>query len=103
MKINRKLLTGAQKSRLDDIHREYCKVFDNDMSTGYNHHLGRYEISFTFKETSTPPPLKVWAPQYNRNCQELLQAKCDQLEKQGVLIDPMKANVDVLHLSPIMG
>ena len=64
--------------------------------------MGEYSVSFVFKSTSSPPPLKVWAPQYNRGCQELLQAKCDQLESQGVLVDPLKEKVDVLHLSPIM-
>ena len=72
------------------------------MAEGYNHYMGKYELSFIFKDTSVPPPLKVWAPQYNRSCQELLQAKCDQLEKQGVLVDPAEANIDVCHLSPIM-
>ena len=64
--------------------------------------MGRYEASFVFKSTSSPPPLKVWIPQYNRSCQELLQAKCNQLEIQGVLVDPMSVYIDVLHLSPIM-
>ena len=72
------------------------------MTGGYNHYMGNYELSFVFKDTSVPPPLKVWAPQYNRGCQELLQAKYDQLESQGVLIDPAEVNVDVRHLSPIM-
>ena len=102
MKINKSKMTNSQQAHLEAIHRKYCQVFDSDMSGGYNHRMGKYELSFVFKDTSTPPPLKVWAPQYNRSCQDLLQAKCDQLEQQGVLIDPMEANIDILHLSPIM-
>ena len=102
MKIDTTKLSSQQCRNLESIHRKFIRVFDNDMTEGYNHSMGEYEISFVFKETSSPPPLKVWAPQYNRSCQELLQAKCDQLERQGVLVDPMEAQVDVLHLSPIM-
>ena len=87
---------------LNDIHRQYSSVFDSNMTGGYNHYMGKYELSFTFKDTSTPPPLKVWVPQYNRTCQELLQAKCDQLEQQGVLVDPAEVNFNVQHLSPVM-
>ena len=102
MKINYNKLKPSQQAALEDIHRNCVQVFNNDMTEGYNHSMGKYELSFVFKETSSPPPLKVWAPQYNRTCQELLQAKCDQLEEQGVLVDPMDAGVDIRHLSPIM-
>ena len=102
MKINTKVLTREQKDHLESMHRRYIKVFDNDLTKGYNNKLGKYEVSFVFKDTSKPPPLKVWAPQYNKSCQDLLQAKCDQLESQGVLKDPMKEGIDILHLSPIM-
>ena len=84
MKINWSKLSNEQTVMLNDIHRQYSSVFDSNMTGGYNHYMGRYELSFTFKDTSTPPPLKVWVPQYNRTCQELLQAKCDQLEQQGL-------------------
>ena len=102
MKINFQKLSISQKVALEDIHRKYCSVFDSDMTGGYNHKMGNYELSFAFKETSAPPPLKVWAPQYNRTCQELLQAKCDQLQRQGVLVDPAEVDVDIKHVSPIM-
>ena len=102
MSINDAKLDNSQRDLLDSIHRHYAKVFDNDLKEGYNHRMGRYEVSFVFKESSKPPPLKVWAPQYNKSCQDLLQAKCDQLESQGVLVDPMEADVDIMHLSPIM-
>ena len=66
------------------MHRKYAAVFDNDLTTGYNHKMGRYEASCVFQSTSSP--------QYNRSCQELLQAKCDQLERQGILVDPMSVS-----------
>ena len=39
---------------------------------------------------------------HNRSCLELLQAKCNQLEEQGVLRDPVQDNVDILHVSPVI-
>ena len=64
--------------------------------------LGKYIASFSFKDNSKPPPLKVWVPQYNRACAELLQAKCDQLEAQGVLADPAELGIDIKHVSPTL-
>ena len=72
MQINKNLLSVNQVTKLEQIHRENIAVFDNDLTKGYNHHMGHYTVSFAFKNTSSPPPLKVWAPQYNRSCQELL-------------------------------
>ena len=46
------------------------------------------------------PPYKIWVPQFNRRCQDLMQAKCDQLESQGVLVDPKKHDIDIRHVSP---
>ena len=100
--INDAKMNQSQRAFLDIVHRKNVRVFDNDLTYGYNHKLGYYEVSFVFKDSSKPPPLKVWAPQYNKSCQDLLQAKCDQLEAQGVLKDPMDEGIDILHLSPIM-
>ena len=102
IQINTALLDSNQLDRLDQLHRTFASVFDGDLTEGYNHAMGHYEVSFAFKDTLAPPPLKVWAPQYSRSCQELLQAKCDELELQGVLVDPMEVNTQILHLSPIM-
>ena len=33
-------------------------------------------------------------------CQSLLQSKCDELEHQGVLVDPKRHNIDIRHVSP---
>ena len=51
-------------------------------------------------EESKPPPFKIRVPQYNRKCQDLLQAKCDELEHQGVLVDPREHGIDIRHVSP---
>ena len=67
LRINDRQLTSQQKDVLDAIHRENISVFDSDLSGGYNHRMGKYEVSFVFKDSSKPPPLKVWAPHYNKS------------------------------------
>ena len=47
-----------------------------------------------------PPPTRVFWPQYNKKCTDLQQAKCDELEAQGVLVDPKLHGIPVLHVSP---
>jgi hypothetical protein len=100
VKTNEDILTPVQKTRLKDIHYQNSKAFDGDLRGGYNQKGGRHYGSFTFKDQNKPPPNKVWAPQYNRVCADLHQAKCDELEEQGVLLDPKEYNIDILHVSP---
>jgi hypothetical protein len=100
VKTNEDILTPVQKSRLQNIHSQNSKAFDGDLRGGYNQKCGRHYGSFTFKDQNKPPPHKVWAPQYNRVCADLHQAKCDELEEQGVLLDPKEYNIDILHVSP---
>ena len=101
IKINKEVLRKEQIEKLEVIHGENVKVFNGELNEGYNHKAGKYLVRLGFKKENKPPPAKVWAPQYNRTCSDLLQAKCDQLERQGVLTDPKKHNIDIRHVSPI--
>jgi len=83
---------------LTALHKEYQKVFNNDLRQGYNHTAGRFYAEFTF--SNKPPPTRVFTPQYNKKCADSLQAKCDQLEQQGVLVDPKRHDISVIHVSP---
>jgi len=56
------------------------------LRNGYNHKAGKFYAAFSF--ITKPPPTKVFSPQYNKKCTDLQQAKCDELEEQGVLVDP---------------
>ena len=80
------------------IHINCQEVFNNDLTAGYNQSAGKFFVEFSF--INKPPPTKVFSPQYNRRCADLLQAKCDQLEAQGELVDPKLHDVTVLHVSP---
>ena len=96
--INRSALSDEQIKRIDYIHRSFSKVFDNDLNKGYNHYAGRFFADFTF--SNKPPPTRVFVPQFNKKCSDLQQAKCDELERQGVLVDPKMYDIPVYHVSP---
>ena len=96
--INESILSKNQLARLREINKSFCQVFDNNLQMGYNHHAGRFYADFTF--SNKPPPTRVFVPQYNKKCSDIQQAKCDELEEQGVLVDPKKFDISVLHVSP---
>jgi hypothetical protein len=100
LKINRSIMSPAQSQRLDSMILENIQAFEEDLSGGYDNENDPYEATFSFKRENMAPPVKVWVPQFNRKCQDLLQAKCDELERQGVLQDPKRHGVDVRHVSP---
>ena len=102
IKINRDILTPAQSKRLDSLHREHQTAFNEDMSDGFQDHANPYYATFSFKEENRAPPYKVWSPKFNRKCQDLLQAKCDELEVDNIMADPSKLGIDVRHVSPCM-
>ena len=98
IKINENILSQQQLLRLQTINEENFNVFDNNLSGGYNHFSGKFYADFSF--SNRPPPTKVYVPQYNRKCADLQQSKCDELESQGVLVDPKLYDIPVLHVSP---
>ena len=100
IKINTSILSTAQQALVKQIHIRNLSAFNNDMKEGFQDDDSPYRASFSFRKESRPPPFKIWAPQYNQRCQDLLQAKCDQLEGQGVMVDPKQVQVDVRHVSP---
>ena len=100
IKINDKLLSPAQQARLREIHLTNLSAFDEDLKGGFRDEDNPYEATFSFKKDNRPPPFKLWVPQYNQKCQDLLQAKFDEMEEQGVMVDPNQHRVDIKHASP---
>ena len=96
--INKTIMSLSQIKTLNSIIVDNCNVFNNDLSCGYNHHAGRFYADFSF--VNKPPPTRVFVPQFNKRCLDLQQAKCDELEKQGVLVDPKLHDITVVHVSP---
>ena len=100
IKMNTSILSTAQQTVLQQIHTKNLTAFNDDMTDGFKDEDSPYRASFSFRKESRPPPFKIWAPQYNQRCLDLLQAKCDQLEGQGVLVDPKQVQEDVRNVSP---
>ena len=100
IKVNTSLLSTAQQALVQQIHIKNLTAFNDDMKDGFRDDDSPYRASFSFRKESRPPPFKIWAPQYNQRCLDLLQAKCDQLEGQGVLVDPKQVQEDVRNVSP---
>ena len=69
------------------------EAFDGNMTKGYCSTSAPYLATFSFRNENVAPPYKIWVPQFNRGCQDLMQAKC-------VLVDPKLHNIDVQHVSP---
>ena len=98
IKVNKQIMSEEQVRRLHSINTSYRAVYNSDLSTGYNHSAGQFFADFQF--SNKPPPTRVYVPQYNRKCTDMQQAKCDELEAQGVLVDPKAHNIPVFHVSP---
>ena len=103
IKVNTSLLSPEQLKYLDDLHHANIDAFNEDLREGFVDEKNPYRATFSFRKEHQPPPFKVWAPQFNTKCTSLLQAKCDQLEEQGVMRDPKKhPNIDIRSVSPCM-
>ena len=100
IKINTDLLSPAQQARLKEIHLTNLSAFDENLKEGFTDVDNPYEATFSFRKDNRPPPFKLWVPQYNQKCQDLLQAKLDELEDQGVVVEPNQHKVEVRHASP---
>ena len=94
--LDNSVLNPSQVNRLKQIHLKYAQVFDSNLTHGFE----RYEAKLNFNNEQNPPPHKLWAPQFNRKCQSLLQAKCDQLQNMGVIADPIEHGISVRNVSP---
>ena len=99
IKINTDILSPAQLQDLHSLHRKHWTAFNEDMSGGFQDADNPYYATFSFKDENRTPPHKVWAPQFNRKCQDLMQAKCDELERDGIMADPSKVNTEVRNVS----
>ena len=102
IKINTELLSSDQLLKLSRLHAANISAFDEDMSKGFGDPKAPFFASFSFRQESKAPPYKLWCPQFNRGSTDLLQAKCDELEQQGVLADPFDNAIEVRNVSPCL-
>ena len=89
--------------RLNGIHQKHYKVFDGDISEGYNGCSGNFMVDFNFLNNVPPRPHLGCVPSYNRPEDNiLLQAKIDQLEEMGVVAKAREINIIPRYASPCM-
>ena len=99
--VNREILSPDQLRLLDALHKKHLSAFDEDMSEGFQDPNNPYYAKFSFRDENRAPPHKVWTPQFNKKCQDLLQSKCDELESYGIIADPSKIDTEVRVVAPI--
>ena len=88
---------------LKAIHNKHAKVFDGDISEGYNGFSGDHEVDFNFVNNIPPPVNRGHIPSYSsREDQILLQAKIDQLESMGVVAKAHEIGIIPKFASPVM-
>ena len=91
------------KEQLHSIHREHSRIFDGDISGGYNGHSGDHEVDFNFIGGIPPPVHHGCVPSYtSRQDQVLMQAKIDKLEEQGVVAKASEIGIIPKFASPTL-
>ena len=100
IRVNEKHFTKPQLDRLAKAHKKYANVFNEDLSSGYNHFCGKYVSKLNFADSTRPPARKTAIVNYDRDAKVLLQQVIDDLTVQGVLALPQQHDVQVQHVSP---
>ena len=88
------------QQKLKDAHLLYADVFAPDLSTGYNGFSGQHLVRLQFADENRPRMSKCHVPSWCGKNDDVKQKKMDDLEKQGVLLDPYKENVQIKLISP---
>ena len=86
--------------KLTDAHTKFSKVFEPDLSLGYNGFSGSHFVRLHFADENRPQMNKCKIPRWAGKNDALKQRKMDSLEQQGVLIDPYKLNIRIKMVSP---
>jgi hypothetical protein len=97
------ILTKCQKEKLYAVHSKYHQVFDGNLNGGYNGCSGPSLADFDFLNNSRPPVNHGKAPIYAREKDlDLLQAKIDELEEQGVVQKAAELGIVPRYAVPCM-
>ena len=91
------------KQRLHSIHAYHKRVFDGDLSEGYNGASGNHEVDFDFNNNLPPSPHKGSVPNYYKHEDSLvLQTKIEELEKQNIVAKVSDLGFNLKYASPCM-
>ena len=91
------------KDELNKVHMHHKKVFDGDLSTGYNGVSGDFDVDFDFNNDLPPPAHKGSTPSYyKQEDEQVLQAKIEELERQNVVAKVSNLGINIKYASPCM-
>ena len=85
---------------VNDIHHTYRDVFNNDISTGYNHRYGKHISKLNWAGPNRPTAAKVQNINYDHQTKVLLQNVCDDLTEKGVFGIPQDYDIPIQYCSP---
>ena len=91
------------KEELLKIHLHHKKVFDGDLSEGYNGFSGNFDVNFNFLNDIPPPISPGCVPTYNKpEDNTLLQTMIDRLEALKIVAKASSINIIPKFASPCM-
>ena len=91
------------KEKLFKINSKHIKVFDGDLSDGYNGSHGDHTVDFHFKNDIRPPVHFGCVPSYNKREDDvLMQAMIDNLEDQHIVAKANDIGIIPRYASPTM-
>ena len=92
------ILNYEDRQRIKNINKKYNLVFSPSLGC-YNGRSGKFRHRINMSD-SLPPQRRGRVPMYNRSNLEDLQAKFDELHKQGVFIRPEELEITAEYVSP---
>ena len=97
------VMNEKQHGRLWSILRKYCKVFNNDISEGYNNASGEFDVDWNWINDQKPPPGVSKQEVYtNEKMNQLKQDKIDWMESENICFKAHLLGVPVKYASLTM-
>ena len=97
------VMNDDQSRRMKDILQKYHKVFDNDISEGYNNGSGEFDVDWNWLNDQKPPPGVSKQEVYtNEEMNKIKQDKIDWMESQNICFKAHLLGVPVKYASLTM-
>ena len=85
---------------LEGAHRRFRKVFNKDLTGGFNRHFGQHKCHLNWATSQRPKAHEIPIANYNHSLKGILQEVCDKLTEQGVLKIPQEHGINVQSVCP---
>ena len=100
IEINNEDIDPAIVRYVKDINHTFKDVFNEDLTTGYNHRFGKHIAKLNWASSTKPTANKIQNINYDHATKELLQEVCDDLTEKNVLGIPQEHDVIIQYCSP---